>query len=64
MMNEIHDFFVRLFCRHEWEQYVYNVETNKLHRPLTLAVKNCRKCTGWKLLFVFVNEPKPKPDER
>lgn len=52
------DWLKHLFCRHNWEHYIYNIETNIEYRPLTIAIKNCRKCAGWKIIFVFVNEPK------
>lgn len=53
------DFFHKLFCRHEWNHYVYNIKVHNYSDKLiliTISFKDCKKCAKSKLQFIFGNE--------
>lgn len=55
------DFLHKLFCKHEWNHYVYNIATHdynsdKIPALITISFKDCKKCAKSKLEFIFGNE--------
>lgn len=49
----------RLFCRHEWRNYCYNIKVYNYSDKttlITLSFQDCKKCASSKLNWIFGNE--------
>lgn len=59
MITSLRSFLHRLFCKHEWRYYCYNIKADEggdEYDLITISFRDCKKCASSKLNFIFGNK--------